>query len=91
MSECKDAQCREEQMHRIYEYLDGALSAEDIAEIRAHLEECETCSREYDLERLIRSAVRRSCAEPAPEALKESILAKIDAVRASPQTADHGH
>ena len=91
MSACKDAACREEQMHRIYEYLDGALSPQDIAEIRAHLEECPTCAREYDLEKLIRSSVRRSCTEAAPVQLKQSILAKIDAVRQDSSTAGHAH
>lgn len=80
--------CREEQMQRIHEYLDGALSTEDLEDIRSHLEQCEECSAEYDLECLIRSAVRRSCAEPAPEELKRSILAQIDSVCASRESTD---
>lgn len=92
MSDCKNTGgCREEQMQRIYEYLDGALSTEDLEEIRSHLEQCEVCSAEYDLECLIRSAVRRSCTESAPETLKSSILAKIDSVRASHDDAQHSH
>ena len=92
MSDCQDSGgCRDEQMRRIYEYLDGALSTEDLEDIGAHLEGCETCSREYDLECLIRSSVKRSCCEPAPETLKHSILERIDDLRASPETASHGH
>lgn len=93
MPNCKNSagDCREEQMHRIYDYLDGALSAQDIEEIRAHLDECETCAREYNLECLIRTSVRRSCSEQAPEELKSSILDRIDALRSSPETASHGH
>lgn len=92
MSDCKNSGgCREDQMQRIYQYLDGALSPEDIAEIREHLDGCSTCAREYDLECLIRSAVKRTCTEPAPEELKDSILQRIDHLRASPETASHGH
>ena len=51
----------------IYEYLDGVLTGEDIDEIHGHLLECPECAREYDLECIIRTVVRRSCAERAPQ------------------------
>ncbi len=92
MTDCQETGgCREDKIHRIYEYLDGALSAEDIEDICKHLNECETCAREYDLECVIRSAVKRSCCEPAPEELKQSILARIDSLRGGADSSEHDH
>lgn len=92
MTDChENGGCREDKIQSMYEYLDGALSPEDIEDICAHLNECELCAREYDLECLIRSAVKRSCTESAPEELKQSILAKIDVLRDSSESSAHDH
>lgn len=74
-----DNGCTDERIQRIYEYLDGALTTEDLAEIHEHLTDCADCEREYNLECVIRSVVKRSCCETAPDELKRSILARIDA------------
>jgi len=68
-------------MQRIYEYLDGALTREDIADIKTHLAECPECTEEYDLECLIRTMVKRSCTEAAPDNLKASILDRIHSIK----------
>ncbi|MGP9527668.1 mycothiol system anti-sigma-R factor [Glutamicibacter sp. AOP5-A2-18] len=73
--------CADDRMVRIYEYLDGALTLNDIKEVKAHLDGCPECTEEYDLECIIRSVVRRSCQEQAPQNLKASIFAKISQVR----------
>lgn len=73
-------------LERIYEYLDGALSREDIDELQAHLDSCEGCAKDYDLECVIRSVVRRSCTERAPETLKVTITERISQIRVE---ADH--
>ncbi|TAP26923.1 MULTISPECIES: mycothiol system anti-sigma-R factor [Micrococcaceae] len=73
--------CADDRMVRIYEYLDGALTLNDIKEVKAHLDGCPECTEEYDLECIIRSVVRRSCQEQAPHNLKASIFAKISQVR----------
>ncbi|EXF25214.1 anti-sigma factor [Nesterenkonia sp. AN1] len=80
---CKDGDCSEKQirMERIYEYADGALSREDIGEVEAHLHACPECANDYDLECIIRTVVRRSCAERAPETLKVTILERISQIR----------
>ena len=70
--------CTDERIQRIYEYLDGALTTEDLEEIHAHLTGCSECEREYNLECVIRSVMKRSCSETAPDQLKRSILARID-------------
>lgn len=86
---CKDGDCTETQvrMERIYEYADGALSREDIGEVEAHLQACPECAKDYDLECIIRTVVRRSCAERAPETLKVTILERISQIRVE---AGHG-
>ncbi|MCA4132217.1 mycothiol system anti-sigma-R factor [Arthrobacter sp. M4] len=83
MSNCQGlGDCDETRMQRIYEYLDGALTIEDIEDIKNHLADCPECTVEYDLECLIRTMVKRSCVEAAPENLKTSILDKIHSINA---------
>ncbi|MBT2513919.1 mycothiol system anti-sigma-R factor [Arthrobacter sp. ISL-30] len=82
MSNCQGlGDCDDARMQRIYEYLDGALTKKDITEIKDHLADCPECSEEYDLECLIRSMVKRSCTEAAPENLKNSILDRIHSIK----------
>ncbi|MFJ4207220.1 mycothiol system anti-sigma-R factor [Paenarthrobacter sp. NPDC089675] len=82
MSDCQGlGDCDDTRMQRIYEYLDGALTREDLSEIKQHLDGCEECSEQYDLECLIRTMVKRSCTESAPENLKNSILDRIHAIK----------
>jgi anti-sigma factor (TIGR02949 family) len=75
--------CDDARMQRIYEYLDGALTRDDIAEIKQHLQECPECTEEYDLECVIRTVVKRSCTEFAPENLKSSILDRIHSMNSA--------
>ncbi len=85
---CNVTGCRESgnpsdsRIQRIYEYLDGVLSHSDIEDVQGHLNECEECSAEYDVECIIRSVVRRSCTEKAPESLKSKIMVRISEIRA---------
>jgi anti-sigma factor (TIGR02949 family) len=82
MSDCHGlGDCDDDRMTRIYEYVDGALSREDLDEIKAHLDTCPECAQEHNLECLIRTVVRRSCQEAAPQTLKERILDKISHIR----------
>ncbi|RAN79402.1 mycothiol system anti-sigma-R factor [Arthrobacter sp.] len=78
MGDCQSlGDCDDKRIARIYEYLDGALSREDLVEIKDHLDGCTDCAHEYDLECVIRSVVKRSCKEAAPETLKSAILARL--------------
>ena len=70
--------CSQDQIERIHEYLDGALTVEDVRAIAEHMEGCPDCTHEHDLEQEIRTAVRRSCAETAPETLRASIMSRIN-------------
>lgn len=81
---CRDCETQAEaaqRLERIYEYLDGALSRSDLEEVQDHLSDCQECAQDYDLERLIRTSVRRSCSEQAPETLKLTIIEKISQIK----------
>ncbi|MCU1574168.1 MAG: putative anti-sigma factor [Micrococcaceae bacterium] len=81
MSDCQSlGDCDDTRIERIYEYLDGALSRQDLDDIKAHLDTCPDCAEEHDLECVIRSVVKRSCKEAAPENLKASILERIHGI-----------
>ncbi|GAP56205.1 hypothetical protein AHiyo6_27700 [Arthrobacter sp. Hiyo6] len=44
MSDCQGlGDCDDARIERIYEYLDGALTHDDIAEIKDHLDDCPKC------------------------------------------------
>lgn len=45
-------------MRRLWEYLDGALRAPDLAAIRAHVEECASCREHADFERWLLATIR---------------------------------
>lgn len=82
MSDCQSlGDCTDSRVEKLYEYLDGALSHQDIKEIKNHLDGCTECAQEHDLEQLIRTAVRRSCREVAPETLKAGILERINQIK----------
>lgn len=76
-----------DKLKSIYESLDGALSCQDLEDLNNHLSGCEHCAREYDLECVIRSVVKRTCCESAPSDLKTKIIARIDSIRASEHPA----
>ncbi|KNC19585.1 anti-sigma factor [Arthrobacter sp. RIT-PI-e] len=86
MSDCESlGNCADSRIERLYEYLDGALSHQDLVDIKDHLDDCPQCAEEHDLECVIRSVVKRSCTEVAPSTLKTSILDRISQLK----TADH--
>ena len=86
MSDCESmGDCADSRIERLYEYLDGALSHQDLVEIKDHLNDCPQCAEEHDLECVIRSVVKRSCTEVAPSTLKASILDRISQLK----TVDH--
>ncbi|QQS00098.1 MAG: mycothiol system anti-sigma-R factor [Austwickia sp.] len=67
---------------RVYEYIDDEMTAEDVARVRAHLDECGECMTAYERDLLLKALIRRSCAcEPAPETLRLSIMTRITTVR----------
>jgi len=64
------------------EYLHRELSDEDFQDIEEHLAGCPDCSREHLIGLTLTARVKRACCETAPEELRLSIRAKIEALRA---------
>ncbi len=57
------------------QYLDGDLSAEEVAEAETHLEKCAWCAKRYHFEERLRHYVRIATIEPMPDALKAKLAA----------------
>ncbi|HET7683266.1 MAG TPA: mycothiol system anti-sigma-R factor [Marmoricola sp.] len=66
-----------EVLGRMFFFIDNELDQADCSEIQAHLDECGPCLAKYNLERTVKSLVARSCAEKAPESLRQRVLVSI--------------
>ncbi|MFG1710621.1 mycothiol system anti-sigma-R factor [Nonomuraea sp. M3C6] len=76
-----DTDCREV-LDKVYAYLDGELTDGDVVEIRVHLDECDPCLKEYDLDKAIKALVHKHCGcDPVPADLRSKVLARIAQVR----------
>jgi len=49
--------------------------------VRIHLDTCHPCLQKYDLQRTVKAIVARSCAESAPEELRERVRLRIREVQ----------
>jgi anti-sigma factor RsiW len=56
-------------------YLDGTLSADEVAEAEKHLDGCSWCAKRYRFEERLRHYVRIAVSEPMSPALKEKLAA----------------
>ena len=66
---------------QVYEYLDGEMGPDDCAKIREHLAQCGPCLKEYDIDQMLKTVVRRSCGcESAPTQLRMQIMAQITTI-----------
>jgi mycothiol system anti-sigma-R factor len=70
-----------EVLDAVYEYIDGEIDAVKAYAIKHHLDECGPCLREFGLEEAVRSIVKRSCHDRAPDELRAKVLGRIQAVR----------
>jgi mycothiol system anti-sigma-R factor len=76
-----DKHCAEV-IQQVWLYLDAEMPDDDCSEIRAHLEECSPCLREYGLEQDFKALVARKCGcEEAPGELRTRLVAKLREVR----------
>lgn len=62
---------------KVEELIHGELCREESAVLRAHLEHCPECADEEQTLNRLTAAVKRACAEKAPETLKELILRQL--------------
>lgn len=68
----------EEVFRRLDDYLDRALSGEELARVREHLETCAVCAGEYRFEENLVSEVRRKVARiDLPPGLAERLAARL--------------
>lgn len=80
-SGCTDGPCAEAQEH-VWEFIDGEMSAEDCARIRAHFQVCPRCDEVYHSERKVKDVVARACGcESAPQDLRGRVTALIVRLR----------
>ena len=79
-SNCEGPDC-EKALENLYLFIDQEIDTASEVEIRSHIEECTSCLSEYDLERVVKSLVSRSCTEVAPQPLREKVLISIRTVQ----------
>ena len=70
-----------EALAHLYEFIDGEIGPEDHERITQHLDECGPCLEEFDVERIVKAVVHRSCGEHAPGALRARIVAQMVSMR----------
>jgi mycothiol system anti-sigma-R factor len=68
-------------LERIVYFLDNELDEADCSAVQHHLDECGPCLEKYDLQRTVKSVVARSCAESAPEELRQRVMVQIRRVQ----------
>ncbi|QGG40674.1 mycothiol system anti-sigma-R factor [Aeromicrobium yanjiei] len=79
-SNCQGPDC-EKALENLYLFIDQEIDTASCAEIQNHIDECTACLSEYDLERVVKSLVSRSCSEVAPEPLRDKVLMSIRTVQ----------
>jgi mycothiol system anti-sigma-R factor len=67
-------------LERIVYLLDNELDKADCEVVEMHLQECGPCLERYDLQKTVKSLVRRSCGESAPEGLRERVRLRLHEV-----------
>ncbi len=70
-----------EVLNRVFFFIDNELDQADCSEIQQHLDECGPCLARYDLERTVKTLVARSCAEVAPDGLRQRVKLSIRQVQ----------
>lgn len=76
---CDGPDC-EKALQNLYLFLDHEIDNASCDEIQAHIDSCQECLTEYDLERIVKQLVSRSCSETAPEPLRQKVLFSIRTV-----------
>jgi len=73
--DCKDA------LDHLYEFLDGEVGPIDHQKIADHLHECGPCLQEFDVEKIVKALVARSCHNHAPDQLRAKVVSQIAVTR----------
>jgi anti-sigma factor (TIGR02949 family) len=62
---------------KLWEYMDGELTEEHAARVRAHLDICGRCFPQYNFQRAYREFIRRSAEQPLPPGLRRRVFEAI--------------
>jgi mycothiol system anti-sigma-R factor len=68
-------------LQNLYLFLDEEIDTASIEDIQSHIDNCSSCLTAYDVERVVKALVSRSCAEKAPAPLRERVLYSIRTVQ----------
>lgn len=68
-------------LEKLYLFIDHEMDDASCDEIEAHIKSCSPCLDEYDLERVVKTLVARSCHDVAPEPLREKVLFSIRTIQ----------
>ncbi len=80
MNNCEGPDC-EKALANLYLFIDHEIDTASSSEIQSHIDECSECLNVYDLERVVKALVSRSCTEVAPEVLRQKVLVSIRTVQ----------
>ena len=83
MTSCSDGSGTDcgQALEKLYLFLDHEMDDASCEEIEAHIQSCSPCLDEYDLERVVKQLVSRSCSEVAPQPLRDKVLFSIRTVQ----------
>jgi mycothiol system anti-sigma-R factor len=74
----------------VYLYLDDETDAEARTRIKAHLDDCAPCLRQFGLEHDVKSLIARSCGgDIAPAPLKDRIRLRLTQVTIETGTVEY--
>lgn len=79
MSDCGCDKARRD----LEEYLRNEVCTTGHAEIREHLDNCESCREEMQVSVTLTEVVARACKETAPEELREIVFARLRQIQAT--------
>jgi mycothiol system anti-sigma-R factor len=77
-------------LQRLFLFLDNEIDQATTAEIQEHLDDCAPCLAKYDLERIVKMLVARSCCERAPSSLRNRVLMAIHQVQVTVTSTPSG-
>jgi len=65
-------------LERLYAYLDKELDQDELATVRAHLDDCGPCDDSFIFERRFLDAIRDCCtSDVAPKDVRERIVLRV--------------
>ncbi len=80
MGVCDGPDC-EKALRNLYLFIDQEMDHASCEEIQQHIDDCTDCLGEFDLERVVKQLVSRSCHEIAPQPLRDKVLFSIRTVQ----------